>query len=183
MTIRILNAFLRLAHHGARHATAISVGLLGTSMCLHVLHLSHIQSLRSAAGRVQGAIVEMESSQRGYLLLGPQSPGADAAAPFLAKYDLYGRLLDDRMAELCRAIPANPANDRLCQALAALVASKRAEMDRTLSLAQHGGHGAALRLFASGTGREMENDIERTLDQVRLNETGGYRPARACLVP
>lgn len=188
MLIRSVNGVLRFVHFAKTNVLLLGVLLLGVLVGLQIWHQYKIQAIRRASGRVQNALVEMESSQRGYLLLPPwgkigpgSAPASPVAAPYLDKYELYRRLLAMRLLELCQVIPANQANEMLCRSINTMVKEKVGEMDTTIALRKQGRGSAALAVFATGTGQQLETEIERTIDQIRLTD-GHYHSMEACLV-
>lgn len=179
MKINALNFVLRLATRILRFVRPfvlhLVAGLILLSMLLHLNHLLTIQRIRSAAGRVQGALVQIESSQRLFIITG----NADA----LRKYEFYRRILGARLLDLCRLIPASPSNVNLCRETNKLIEAKLSEMSETIRLVRAGRLDETTALVKSGIGERLTDQIERNLDLIRIEETGGGVTPVACVVP
>ena len=149
--------------------------LISAGIYIDMRHLYRVQAVRSAAGSVQGALVQIESSQRGYLLTGNDE--------YLDNYRHFGKVLRLRMSVLCRTIPQNKANERLCRDINNLMAAKLEEMAETVSLAQAGRPAEAIRIVRTNRGLEYERQIEKRLNSIRTEETGASSTGLGCLVP
>ena len=156
----------------ARFHLALAVVML--SLGFYFQHLYRSFSIRSASGRVQVALVQIESSQRLYLLTSNRES--------LRKYYLYRKVLASRLVDLCHLIPANVHNQNLCGSIQRLIAMKLLEMQTTIDLAQMGKISAAISLVRSNVGVEYEDEIERELDMIRLREGVANGPLSACLI-
>lgn len=171
-TLRSLTMFQQLLQRWALH---LVIALVVVSMFSHIRHLYKIQQIRSAAGRVQGAVVQIESSQRLFVIT------ADPEA--LRKYSFYRKILGQRLLVLCHLIPPSPRNENLCRETNALIAAKLDEMAETIRLVRAGNKAAADELVKTGIGVRYTDEIERHLDLIRIEETGGGVTHVACLVP
>lgn len=135
---------------------------IAVSLSFHLHHLWRVQQIRRAAGLVHGAIVEIESGQRGYLLTGNER--------YLKRADLYRKLLAKRMESLCVVIPHNPENAALCRRMNALIAAKLEEMQSTINLMRAGKVPQAVQKVRTDLGFEYMEQIQRGLDQIRIEE-------------
>ena len=121
--------------------------------------------LRSAAGRVHVALLEMQGSQRLFLLTG---------SPYdLDKYSYNKHLLTARFDYLCRILPT--ANVAICKPLKTLIDEKVAEMEATVDLEQKGKHKEAVAIVGTGRGVWLMGQISDALDKIRLDASMGIR--------
>jgi CHASE3 domain sensor protein len=145
------------------------------AMYHHVRHQYEIQEVRSAAGRVRGALLEVESGQRGFLLTGKEQ--------YLDNYRFYRKILRYRLEILCKMIPVSEANRVNCHELGQLVAWKLDEMESTVAAMRKGDSAEAFRIIRTDKGLAWTGEIEMRLDQIRIDNTWSIRPeATNCIV-
>lgn len=176
--ILVLNFGLRAGHIAIRLIRHIGLHLVAAlivlSMFLHLTHLYRVQQIQRAAGRVQGALVQIESSQRLYLIT--RNPAS------LRKYGFYRKVLDSRLQSLCRLIPVNEANREICRSINTLIAAKLDEMQSTVTLVDHGRVAEAFAIVSNGVGVDYTDRIEQALDHIRFDHGGSPADSVACMV-
>ncbi len=90
------------------------------------------------------ALKDAETGQRGYLLTGEER--------YLSPYRMAERTAADHLASLRQLLGERDAQEPRLQTIAGLVATKRAELDRTVRLAAEGDVAGALRVVRDGEG-------------------------------
>jgi methyl-accepting chemotaxis protein len=128
--------------------------------------VGHTQSVRTKLARLQAALTDAETGQRGYLLT-----GSDAyLAPYEAALSEIKTLLDDT-----RTLTAdNPDEQRRLAAMEPVIAAKLAELKQTIELRRGGGLDAALKVVADNQGKSL-------MDQLRSQVGEADRVAAALL--
>ena len=110
----------------------------------------HTNAVISDAGRFLSALVDAETSQRGYLLTGDES--------FLELYLVQRDSLSARLQEL-RHLTLLPAAQKHLEAVAPLTEAKLAEMSQSIELRRRQGMPATLALARSGQGKPLMDSI------------------------
>ena len=137
---------------------AIAIG--AASSCLDEQRLRgqslHIRDYTTALSRVEITLLEMETSQRGYLITGDQ--------PYLAPYEEGRQTIAASLRDLAQfdrnamgmPLPKLP--------IAGLVAAKLAELDQTVRLRRDVGSEAAKQVLETGAGRRIMTALVDELD-------------------
>lgn len=138
------------------------LGELGRSRTLRE-EMVRTYSNRFVLGQAFSEIGEAETSQRAYLLSGERQ--------FLDAYAKVRNGFPRRLAELeQRYAEGDPAHLRFVH-LESLFQAKLAEMDETVALRRAGHAREALAAFSGGRGQRIMDDLHRSYDQIRDDET------------
>ena len=109
--------------------------------------------------RVQLAVLEMETGQRGYLITGEE--------PYLAPYEEGRRTIAAALHDLAQFHPGAMGLREPKLPIAALVADKMAELDQNVTLRRDVGPAAAKGALEIGVGREIMTALRDDVDGVR----------------
>jgi signal transduction histidine kinase len=125
----------------------------------------HQQSLifhdfQHAVDRVQLAILQMETGQRGYLITGQEA--------YLSPYDEGRRTIATALDEFARFDLVTMGLSAPKVPIAQLVADKAAELDKTVTLRHDVGAAAANQVLETGAGRKTMTTLRDELDGLRL---------------
>ncbi len=124
--------------------------------------VAHAQSVQKALASYAGEIIEAETGQRGYLLMGQNvylAPYDDASAMTESRFKKLSALIDDRSERVALA--------RLQQ----ILQDKFQELGLTIRLARTGHRAAALAIVREGRGRRYTVEFERLAARIAANET------------
>ncbi len=113
--------------------------------------VSHTQRVRGQLARLQGALTDAETGQRGYLLTGNN----DYLAPYDAALDEIKALL----AALRTLTADNPDQQRRLAAIEPIIAAKLAELRGTIELRRSDGFDAALKAVEDNKGKSLMDQI------------------------
>jgi CHASE3 domain sensor protein len=111
--------------------------------------------------QLRSSILDAETGQRGYILTGLDS--------YLQPYNQAVALLDGKFEGL-RARYADPAGKAAVSRIGALLADKKAEMQRTIELRRSENVGPALHLIDSGEGLRTMNALREELSLLEQSE-------------
>lgn len=107
-------------------------------------------------------IQDAESGQRGFLLTGDST--------YLAPYHLALVKIGTDTAAFRRMMADSPVQRRALDVLGTQVAKKLAELDTTITLRQRSGFPAAVAIVQTGLGKELMEDIRRTVRSMETEE-------------
>jgi signal transduction histidine kinase len=124
--------------------------------------VAHTQSVTTALAAYEREIIEAETGQRGYLLMGQ--------AVYLAPYDDAFTKTEPRFRELYALIEDQKERAALTR-LKQILQEKFRELRLTIDLERHGHHAAALAIVREGRGRRYTVEFERLAAQIAANET------------
>lgn len=122
-----------------------------------------ILDYRSVLSRVQLAVLEMESGQRGYLITGED--------PYLAPFEESRRNLASALDALALFDPVAMGVAPPELAIAGLVAAKTTELDQNVLLRRDAGPVTAKRALETGAGRTIMVALRDELDGLRQQAT------------
>lgn len=124
--------------------------------------IAHTQATLAQLEAVQGSLIDAETGQRGYLLLGDES--------YLSPYIVARGQLPARLARL-RELTADHAlqTARLAR-LSELATVRLDELRRTIELRQEGQETPALDLVRSGTGRAVMDELRTIVATMTAEE-------------
>ena len=184
MSIAGIAAFRRggYAHRAVnaegRHARAPLVAILAAATLLTLIAVSvlalrgidstrpliaHTQAVQSILLRIRATLVDAETGQRGFLLLGDPR----YLEPFVqAEQSLPGMLAELRT--LTADDPSQP--DRIAE-LDRLASQKMEEIRRTIELFEAGQPGASLAILRTGRGRSLMDGARQLIEALRAQET------------
>ncbi len=134
--------------------------------------VSNSFAVRNALHRVEQALVDAETGQRGYLLTGnPQ---------YLQPYEQAGRAVGSAMTALNKAVSGEPQQESRAAAISSLSNQKLAELADTLSVARTRGLPAAIAIVRSNRGQSIMDRLrgqfndalaeQRRIEQTRYTE-------------
>ena len=139
-----------------------------------VAQVDHTRNVQAQIQRIRLTLLELESSQRGYLLTHER--------PYLEPHRSGLTELDAQLAALSTLSAQRPTAAADLARLQSLVIAKRAELAQTLSLADSQGTEAALVVVRSGYGKALMDDIRSVLERMDAEESNAleqYRLAQA----
>jgi signal transduction histidine kinase len=118
-----------------------------------------IHEYMQALDRVQLAMLQMETGQRGFLITGQES--------YLTPYEEGRRTITAALDEFVRFDPVVMGLAASKLPISRLVADKLAELDQTVSLRRNFGAAAATQVLETGAGREIMNTLRDDFDELR----------------
>jgi PAS domain S-box-containing protein len=124
--------------------------------------VSHTQQVLKEIGDVRAGVMDLESSQRGYLILGDENlltPREEAKAEIRQSIENLRRLTAD-----------NPDQKPRLDQLEPLIAQRTAFGEQTIAVRRQQGFPAAQQMLATGTGIALSAEIERVLGAMRDEE-------------
>jgi CHASE3 domain sensor protein len=154
--------------------------LLAFIACNTYLAVNHLRRVQTVArltlessdinAEISGVlkdVTDMETGQRGYLLTGNES--------YLQPYtDAKGRIGID-LASLRAALSNRPQHEQLLVSqLESLFQSKQTEMDRSVSLRQHGYRRRSFNLVDTNEGKAYMDEIRRIASSLSSTEANNY---------
>jgi len=124
-------------------------------------------AIKAEISRVLRDVTDMETGQRGYLLTGNEA--------YLQPYtDAKGRIEID-LASLRAGLSNRPEREQLLVSqLESLFQSKQAEMDRSVSLRQHGYRRRSFNLVDTNEGKGYMDEIRRIASSLSSTETNNF---------
>jgi CHASE3 domain sensor protein len=140
----------------------------------HLRQMQRITALTLQSSKIQADIsgvlrdlTDMETGQRGYLLTGDPS--------YLQPYTDAKARIESDFSDLRAGLANRAERERALQSqLEALASSKQAEMDRSISLRQHGYRHRAFMLVGSNEGMEDMNGARGLLSSLMVAEAGNF---------
>ncbi len=113
--------------------------------------VGHTQQVLGALDTVRATLSDAETGQRGYILTGRTS--------YLRPYTSATRQIGPHVAGVARLTSDNPTQQRRLPPLRALVATKLAELARTIALRRAGQTGTAVAVVLSDQGKATMDRI------------------------
>ncbi len=124
--------------------------------------VGHTQQVLASLDTVRAILSDAETGQRGYILTGQ--------AAYLQPYTSATRQIGAQVAGVARLTSDNPAQQRRLPRLRALVATKLAELARTVALRRAGQTSAAVAVVLSDQGKATMDQIRALLDAMSGTE-------------
>jgi len=121
--------------------------------------VGHTQQVLGALDTVRATLSDAETGQRGYILTGQ--------AAYLQPYSSATRQIGPQVDGVARLTADNPTQQRRLPRLRALVATKLAELARTVALRRAGRTSAAVAVVLSGQGKATMDQVRALLDAMR----------------
>ncbi|MFD2646974.1 sensor histidine kinase [Devosia albogilva] len=154
-----------------RFAPIITVGVALTLVILAVMaalvlvrgidgqiaDMTRTYDVRNSARELSAALAQAESSQRGYVLTGDPS--------YLESYRADSVTADMRLRTLTAATEQNAQQRQRVAAIAAEIANKVAEMERSVELVARGQRDAARAFAGTGMGVRLMDEVSQRLEQ------------------
>lgn len=123
---------------------------LGERAQVYFVEVIEARDARIAAVELRSALQSAESSQRGFLLTGNEI--------YLSPYDTAKETAERQVRDLETALPTYPQSIVLAQRLGEIVASKFAEMDRTIALKRARQDAEAGEVIRSNQGKALMDE-------------------------
>jgi signal transduction histidine kinase len=124
--------------------------------------IAHTRAVQAVLTRTRATLVDAETGQRGFLLLG--DPG------YLEPLERAEASLPGNLAEM-RALTTNDSSQqRRIQDLERLAVAKMGEVRRSVELFQRGEAGEALALVRSNQGKSLMDSVRRAIEELRAQE-------------
>lgn len=119
-------------------------------------------SLIGQLDRILALTIDAETAQRGYVITGDVS--------YLAPYDEVLSRVDREVAALHEIVVRHPDQRVQVDELVGLVRLRLAEVSRTIELRRSLGLGSSIDQIAAGTGKDLQDQIRRKIDQLGATE-------------
>ena len=128
--------------------------------------------MQTAISRAHAALVDAETSQRGFLLTG--------RLPYLAPFETAQASISASFADLRRLTIDDPLQRQNVAELDGLVTTKLGELRRTIELYRRGETTAALAIVQTDVGKAATDDVRRVIEelQARADDLLEQRAAR-----
>jgi len=117
--------------------------------------VAHTQETLLAINQLRASVIDAETGQRGYILTGLDT--------YLEPYTQATAHFDEQLAQLRGRLVDSKEQTVMLEQVAGLMATKVAEMSRTIELRRNSQVGPALHLIDAGTGLKTMNALRDTL--------------------
>jgi len=153
------------------------LALMAWNAYLAVNHLKRMQkiaaltlestAIQAGLSGILKDLTDMETGQRGYLLTGDST--------YLQPYtDARGRIETDLAGLRVRLANRPPREQSLESQVESLAKSKQAEMERSISLRQHGYRHRSFMLVNTNEGNDYMNEVRRIMSSLSSAETSNF---------
>ena len=122
----------------------------------------HTRDVLSALEKLQGAVVDAETSARGYAITGQD--------PYLTQYEDAVRLVPAHLTALHLLTSDNADQQKRAHALDPLIDQRLDNLSGVVNAQRQQGHEAAQKLVINGQGIKLMDDIRDLVTEMRLSE-------------
>ena len=124
--------------------------------------VGHTHEVLEQLEATQSMLNDAEAGVRGYVIAGDES--------YLKSYDTAVSLVPSQLRDLRGLTADNPKQQKRLDALAALVTSRFADLQKIVDARRQEGTAAASQLVETGSTLKVTDDIHRTTDEIRDEE-------------